>query len=304
MDLAGDRGRHARDARGASGSRPAGPTVLRMALGNSLRKLRERAGVSREAAADAIRGSEAKISRMELGRVGLKQRDVADLLTLFGVTDLEERNDFLQQAEQSRRPGWWHAYADLLPPLFETYLDLEQAASVIRPFELQFVPHLLQTPDYTRAVAALGHRRRASEVDRLVQLREQQQRLLVRACPPVLWAIVDEAVLRRAVGPDPAVLRGQLEHLLAMSERPNVALQIVPLSYPARIAVNGSFTLLRFAQPDLPDIVHMDQLTAAHQIDRRADVESYAMLVDRLAGRLEPPERAPGILRGVLADLV
>ncbi|MGH3923634.1 MAG: Scr1 family TA system antitoxin-like transcriptional regulator, partial [Pseudonocardiaceae bacterium] len=134
-----------------------GPTVLRIALGAQLRRLREASGITREAAGNAIRASHAKISRLELGRVGFKQRDVADLLTLYGIADEQERETFLALARQASTPGWWHQYGDILPHWFEMYLGLEQASSVIRTYEPQLVPGLLQTEECARAVIRLGH---------------------------------------------------------------------------------------------------------------------------------------------------
>lgn len=157
-----------------------GPTVLRIVLGTQLRRLREARGITREAAGDAIRGSHAKISRLELGRVGYKDRDVADLLTLYGVHDESERADFLALARQASTPGWWQRFGDVLPPWFETLLGLEEAASVIRTYEVQFVPGLLQTEDYARAVTRLGHpRASAVEIERRVALRMERQKLFL-----------------------------------------------------------------------------------------------------------------------------
>src|SRR5687767_12650538 len=152
-----------------------------MVLGGQLRRLRERRGISREAAGWQIRSSESKISRMELGRVGFKERDVADLLTFYGVTDEEERSALVTLARQANAPGWWHQYADVLPTWFQSYLGLESAASLIRNYEVQFVPGLLQTADYARAVIKLGYpAASAAELDRRVQLRMTRQELLSR----------------------------------------------------------------------------------------------------------------------------
>src|ERR1035441_5017213 len=134
-----------------------GPTVLRMILGNQLHRFREAAGVSPEAAGYEIRASRSKISRMENGRVGFKERDVADLLTLYGITDEEMRAGMVSLVQQANAPGWWSKYGDGLTDWFEAYLGLEIAASVIRTFEMQFVHGLFQTEAYARAVTLLGH---------------------------------------------------------------------------------------------------------------------------------------------------
>ncbi|TMM34974.1 MAG: helix-turn-helix domain-containing protein, partial [Actinobacteria bacterium] len=157
------------------GGSASGPTVLRLLLGTQLRKLREARGVSREAAGWEIRSSESKISRMELGRVSFKERDIADLLTLYGVTDEQERDALLSLARDANTPGWWHRYSDLLPNWFSYYLGLEAAASLIRTYEIQFIPGLLQTEEYTRAVVLLSYERAAlDELERRVALRRQR----------------------------------------------------------------------------------------------------------------------------------
>ena len=281
-------------------SSPTGPTVLRIGLGGALRRRREAAGVSRERAGEAIRASPAKISRLELGRVGFKERDVADLLTAYGVHDAAERVEFLDLARQANTPGWWHRYSDLLPAWFETYLGLEQAASVIRNYEIQFVPGLLQTRDYARAVTLLGHSDPV-EVERRVELRMQRQELLTGPNPPTLWAVIDEAALRRSLL-GPAQIHEQLTHLIEMNERPNISLQVAPFSYGGHAAAGGPFAILRFAEPDLPDIVYLEQLTSALYLDKRADVEHYAAVMDRLCAQVEPPDRTADILTAIRAE--
>ena len=279
-----------------------GPTALRIALGDSLRRLREEAGISREAAGYAIRASTAKISRMETGRVGFKLRDVADLLVLYGITDPARCDEFFELAHQANQPGWWQHYADLLPSWFETYLGLEQAASVIRTFELQFVPGLLQTPDYARAVTRLGHTRH-DEIERRVGLRVHRQRILSQDRPPKLWAVIDESALRRPVDSDTGILRRQLEHLLRVGELPNITIQVALLDQGGHAAAGGSFNLLRFEHRQLPDIVYIEHLTSAQYLDKPADVEFYAMIMSRLVTAVPTPERTPEILTAILDDI-
>ncbi|MFJ3952240.1 helix-turn-helix domain-containing protein [Streptomyces libani] len=277
-----------------------GPTVLRIVLGTQLRRLREGAGITREAAGDAIRGSHAKISRLELGRVSCKERDVADLLTLYNVTDEAVRADFLKLARRTSSPGWWHQYGDVLPGWFETHIGLEEAASVIRTYEVQFVPGLLQTPDYARAVAQLGHPRSSpEEIERRVQLRVQRQELLTIADAPRVWAVIDEASLRRPLG-GPEVMAGQLRHLLKMTELPNVTLQIAPFRLGGLAAAGGPITILRFLEPDLPDIVYLEQLTSALYLDKRDDVDHYLAVMDRLSAQSESPRESMAILERLL----
>jgi hypothetical protein len=285
---------------GGSGS---GPTVLRMLLGAHLRSLREAQGVSREDAGWEIRASESKISRMELGRVGFKERDVADLLTLYRVNDDEERNRLLTLAREANTPGWWHRYGDVLPDWFQSYVGLEAAAALIRTYEVQFIPGLLQTRDYARAVVLLGHGRApAEEIERRVDLRMARQRLLTRPDPPQLWAVVDEAVLRRPIG-GPDVMRAQIEALIEITTLPNVRLQVVGFEVGGHAAAGGSFSILRFPDQDLPDVVYVEQLTSALYLDKRDDVDHYAAAMERLCVEAEPPARTVDILTNILKDL-
>jgi transcriptional regulator with XRE-family HTH domain len=280
-----------------------GPTVLRMLLGAHLRRLREKKGVSREDAGWEIRSSESKISRMELGRVSFKGRDVEDLLTLYGVVDTEERNRLLALAKEANNPGWWHRYGDVLPSWFQSYLGLEAAASMIRSYEVQFVPGLLQTEEYAHAVVLLGHAGAAPEdVERRVQLRMERQRVLLQARGPQLWAVLDEAVLRRPIG-GAAVMRDQLRALIRSNELRSVRLQIIPFHFGGHAAAGGAFTILRFPERDLSDVVYVEQLNSALYLDKREEVDQYAAAMERLCIEAEPPERTPDILRGILASL-
>lgn len=271
-------------------------TVLRMLLGNQLRRLREAAGVTPDDAGYEIRASRSKISRMENGRVGFKERDVADLLTLYGVTSEQERSGLMDLARRANTPGWWAKYGDLLPDWFEVYLGLETAASVLRTFELQFVHGLFQTEDYARAVTMLGHKAEADgSVDRRVNLRMKRQDLLTRPDPPRVWSVMDEAALRRPVG-GPKVMRSQLRRLIEVSEMTRVTLQVVPFQRGGHAAAGGSFSILRFEEPALPDVVYIEQLTSALYLEAQNDVDSYMKVMNRLSAEaLSPAETVPFI---------
>jgi hypothetical protein len=280
-----------------------GPTVLRILLGAQLRRLRESKGVSRESAGWEIRASESKISRMELGRVGFKERDVADLLTLYGVGDEEERSALLSLARDANVPGWWHKYSDVLPSWFQSYLGLETAAALIRTYEVQFVPGLLQTKEYARAVILLGHAgAQPDEIERRVSLRINRQDVFARPQPPHLWAVVDEAALRRPIG-GPKVMRAQIEALVEATGQPGIRLQVIPFHAGGHAAAGGSYTILRFADQELPDVVYVEQLTSAIYLDKREDVDHYAAAMERLCVEAEPPARTPEILGNVLRDI-
>jgi transcriptional regulator with XRE-family HTH domain len=280
-----------------------GPTVLRILLGSQLRKLREARGITREAAGYEIRASGSKISRMELGRVSFKERDVADLLTMYGVNDSAERDALIGLARQANNPGWWQHFGDVLPNWFQAYLGLEAAASLIRTYEIQFVPGLLQTPDYARAVIMLGHAgASAEEINRRVDLRLQRQQILTRSGGPQLWAVIDEAVLRRPIG-GIDVMRAQIEALIEASKLPGVRLQIIPFLAGGHAAAGGPFAILRFPEPELPDVVYVEQLTSAIYLDKREDVDHYAMAMERVCIDAEPPNHTPEILGKLLNEV-
>ncbi len=277
-------------------------TVLRMLLGHQLRRLREAAGVTPDRAGYEIRASRSKISRMENGRVGFKDRDIADLLALYGVTDEQTRVAMLELARQANSPGWWAKYGDILPDWFETYLGLEAAASVIRTFEIQFVHGLFQTADYARAVAMLGNKAAPdTEVDRRVSLRMKRQDLLRVPNYPRVWSVMDEAALRRPVG-GREVMRSQLSHLLDVAELANVTLQVVPFRHGGHAAAGGSFTILRFAEPDLPDVVYIEQLTSALYLEARTDVDHYHEVMNRLSAEALTPPRSMGFIKQIISE--
>ncbi|TDD62925.1 XRE family transcriptional regulator [Kribbella antibiotica] len=270
-------------------------------LGSHLRRLRERAEVSRTDAGWAIRASESKISRLELGRVGFKERDVEDLLSLYGVSDARERDRLLELAREANSRGWWHRYGDVTPDWFDAYLGLEAAAELIRTYEIQFVPGLLQTAEYARAVAQLtaGAPRETEDIERIVALRGRRQRVLDREPPLKLWAVVEESALRRPIG-GKDVLRQQLAALREAAHQPNITLQIIPLEGPGHAATGGAFSLMRFPQRDLPDVVYLEHLTSALYLDKRDDVEHYTRVLDHLAATGPPPQQTDAQLVALL----
>ncbi|MDH2427340.1 helix-turn-helix transcriptional regulator [Sphaerisporangium sp. TRM90804] len=272
-----------------------------MLVGAQLRRLREAAEISRSAAGYAIRGSDSKISRLELGRTGFKARDVADLLTLYGVGDAAERETLLSLVEQANRPAWWQPYADAVPSWFEPYLGLEQDASVIRSWEPRFVPGLLQTEDYARALIAPHHGVPGAEVERGVRLRLLRQRVVTGPEPARLWAVVDEAVLRRPIG-GPAVMRAQLRHLIEMAALPHVTVQVMPFGHGGHAALGGPVAILRFPACDLPDVVYLEHLHGATYPDKPAEVNQYWDVMNRLSIEAEGPRASVATLRRVLDE--
>ncbi|TQM74901.1 helix-turn-helix protein [Thermopolyspora flexuosa] len=288
---------------GSVDERSAGPMMARRILGARLRALREQAGLDRAAAGRAIRASEAKIRRLEKGASAFKRRDVEDLLTLYDVTDPADRAVLLDLVDQANAPGWWREYADLVPPWLETYLGLEQSASVIRTWEVQFVPGLLQTPDYARAVITHGDSiLRSDEIDRWVALRMRRQRILFPPNEVRLWAIVDEGALLRRIG-GPAVMRGQLTHLLDMAELPNVTIQVLRLDGPQNPRALRPVTMLRAAADILPDVAYCENLCGARFFDNPADTVRFLDLLNWLSVHAASPRETPGILRAIIARL-
>ena len=277
--------------------------MLRILLGAQLRRLREARRITLEEAANVIRASASKMSRLETGRVGFKDRDIIDLLTFYGVSDPQQRGTLRDLARNASTQGWWHDYSDILPTWFQAYVALEEAAIGIRAYEIQFVPGLLQTEEYARAVALLGHPSpQAEDIERRVGLRMARQAVLSRAGPPHLWAVLDEAVLRRPVG-RPGVMRAQLKHLLEAAERSNVTIQVIPFQVGGHAAAGGPFSILRFAEPDLPDVVYLEQLTSALYLDKRETVDHYLAVMERLCLEAAPAAASAKVIHAILRDL-
>jgi len=227
---------------------------------------------------------------------------VGDLLTLYGMTDNEERAALLNLAREANTAGWWHAYSDVLPAWLEPYVGLEAAASVIRTYQVQFVPGLLQTEGYSRALISQGSAASEGEIARRGELRASRQEILRRADALQLWAVVDEGALHRPVGSG-QIMRDQLNYLAEMADHPAVTLQILPFSAGAHPAMGGPFTILRFAEPDLADVVYIEQLTSGVYLDKPAEVDSYLAVMEQLCMRAEPVASTAKILQQLLADL-
>jgi transcriptional regulator with XRE-family HTH domain len=280
-----------------------GPTVRRMLVGAQLRRLRTDLGLSRAEAAEAIRASEWKIHRLENGQVGFKRRDLVDLLTFYGVTDPDQVEELLAMAAEANSPGWWQPYGDLLPAWFRAYVDLEAAAGLIRTYEGQLIPGLLQTDDYMRALVHGAHLDDSGEeVGRRVRLRMARQMLLTREQPPRLWAVVDEAALRRPVG-GKEVMRGQLERLVEATKLPNVILQVLPFGSGAHPAMVGSFSILRFPDQELPDVVYLEHLTSAIYLNKPDEVDQYLHVMEGICVRAAAPDRTVELLDEILEEL-
>ena len=280
----------------------AGPVVPRLVLGARLRELREERHIARVVAGEAIRASRSKISRLEAGRHRFKPRDVADLLTLYGLTDEAERATLLALAEEANSPAWWQHFNDVVPTWARAYLGAEQAASLVRCFEVQRVPHLLQTPDYARASLRLTHAGAGrAELDRRVKLRMTRQRILRRRPAAQLWAVIDEAALRRPVG-GIATMRAQLRHLIEICRLPQVTVQVMPFLAGGHAGEAGPVTILRLPGGRLPDMVYLEQRVTALYPDRPTEIECYWDVMNRLVVEAESPEETPTILHRILQE--
>ncbi|MET8009226.1 helix-turn-helix transcriptional regulator [Streptomyces sp. NPDC005271] len=265
----------------------AAPTVLRRVLGKRLRHLRERAKVSFEEAAQAIEVTPLTVRRMEKAEVGLKIPYVKELLRSYGVRG-PEIEDFLALAREANRPGWWHQFRDVLPDWFSAYVSLESEATVIRAYEPHYVPGLLQTEDYARAVLRIGFPNvTEAELERRIALRVKRQSLLAKPDAPIIWAILDETVLRRPIG-GREVMRRQIDHMIDSLQMPKVRLQIMRFAAGGHPGAFGPFHYFRFGFSELPDVVYTESLTGAVYIDQPAEVVAYLEVLDRMAVQAEP----------------
>jgi len=273
-----------------------GPVVLRRRVGITLRALRMKAGVTPQQAADVIRSHPSKISRMENGQSPLRERDVCDLLDLYGLAGGPERNALLDDVRAASRPTWWQRYRDTVPSWELAYLGLETDASQIRCYAPYTVPDLLQTDSYAAALRGGSHLR--AQAARLSELRATRQEL-VRRPGRALWAVIDEsALLRPAGGRD--IMREQIASLITAAKTPGVAIQVLRLSAGAWQGGGTAFTLLRFGDPALPEVVYTETPVSGGYTDRAEDVDQYRYLADRLGITAEPCAATPDILAALL----
>ncbi|MBZ6226177.1 helix-turn-helix domain-containing protein [Streptomyces olivaceus] len=278
--------------------RRAAPTVGQVVLGRRLQELRETAGLRREEAAKVLRVAPATVRRMEMAEVALKIPYVQILLTTYGVAS-DEVSAFVKLAEEANQPGWWQRYHDVLPDWFSMYVSLEGAARIVRSYEPHFVPGLLQTEDYARSVMEAGTIGNAGgdAVERHVSLRMERQRLLDRPDPPHLWVVMDETVLRRPVSVHGRVMREQLDKLLEFAARDRVTLQVAEFEDGPHPGTYAPFTLFRFAEPELPDMVFTEYLTGALYLDSRTEVSAHLEVLDHMTARAASTQRTEKILR-------
>lgn len=283
--------------------RPA-PTVGQVVLGRRLQELREAAGLSRDEAARALRVAPATVRRMETADVALKVPYVQVLLDAYGVP-APEAEAFVSLTEEANLPGWWQRYHDVLPEWFSLYVSLEGSARLIRSYEPHFVPGLLQTEDYARAVLDAGTvgRTTPESIERHVSLRMARQRLLEGEDPPHLWVVMDETVLRRPVSADAGVMAEQLDKLVEFAERDRITLQISEFAAGPHPGTAAPFSLFRFAEPELPDMVVTEYLTGALYLDDRKEVSAHLEVLDHMTTHAASALHTKKILRDIRGSL-
>jgi transcriptional regulator with XRE-family HTH domain len=278
------------------------PTVLRMILGRQLKALREKADLSYQQAAEAILSSEWTVRRYESAEGGLKPLTLKSMLIAYGVTDVREIDAFLSLARDASKPGWWHRYEDVLPSWFKVAVGLEESASLIRAYEPQVVPGLLQTEEYIRAITAASFpSENEKDWERRVALRLARQDLLKRPAPPQYWVVLEETVLRRPIG-GKDVMRGQLKHLIEAAGRPDVTIQVLPFSAGWHPAMYGMFNMFRFPDNAMPDVVYSEALTSAYYLNQPNETTRYTEALDRMAAQAATPDQTLTILRKILKE--
>ncbi|BAJ29075.1 MULTISPECIES: helix-turn-helix transcriptional regulator [Kitasatospora] len=285
---------------------PAPQSVYRRQLASRLKELRDARELTLTEVAGIVEVNQSSLSRIENGERGTTPVLVKALLDCYEVTDPVEREDILDlvRADQAQRQQWWKKYSTVINTTqYAGYLALESSATSFRSYEPQLVPGLLQTADYARQViTAMRVDLTARQVDALVTVRmERQEKVMDRPDAPKLWAVIDEAAIRRIAG-SPSVLKGQLEHLLAVAPSPNLTVQLLPFSAGFHPGLYGSFMLMGFPEPN-PDVVWVENLTNSVGFEGSEDVERYAEVFDHLRARALGPPETRGQINKILKEL-
>lgn len=278
-------------------------SIRRRRLGIELRELRTAKGLTLEEVARRFNWSVSKASRMERGLVPVSPRDVGDLAKLYGVDDQEQLDALVNMAAASRQRDWWHKYDDLLPRQFSVYLGFEGDAASIHTYQALLIPGLLQTHDYARAIfKAAQPRETPEEIERRVEARLLRQSLVTGNDGPQLWAVLDEAAIRRVVG-SAEVMRGQLDHLITCAKQPNVTLLVVPFKSGAYMSMDGGFIILRFADADDPDVVCVDTRTRSLYVDDLAEVRRYKLAYEQLLALAASPDESIRLIEAAMKEM-
>jgi transcriptional regulator with XRE-family HTH domain len=280
----------------------AGPTVRSRRLGAELRRLRAEAHLTADEAGQAIRKTGATISRVENGLVRVAERDVVDLLDHYKLEDPELREAILTLAKETRQQGWWRSFGGSVPRWLEVYLGLEGDASSVSTYHTSLVPGLLQTSAYATAVIRSTWPELAdTEVDRRVALRMSRQERFDRPDPPQLWAVLDEAALKRTIG-GRDVLDAQLEHLVERGGKPNITLQVLPFDVGGHAALGTSFTHLIFPDVQDPEVVYTEVVTGSLYVEKPGDVRQYKRALDHLRALALRPSASIEMITSLLRE--
>jgi transcriptional regulator with XRE-family HTH domain len=278
------------------------PTARRRRLAAALRQLREEHNLSCTDAGKAVGWSESKVSRIETGRVGIQQPDLERLLDLYEVSG-ETRVALLTLRRQATHRGWWHSYTDALPTWFEAYVGLEDGAKSLFTYQNQLVHGLMQTEDYATAlIRAAQPAATADEVERQLAARATRQALLTAGNPLRVWAVLDEAVLRRPVG-GTATMRAQLNRLREIAAFPNVTLQVLAFDAGAHASMGTSFELLQFPEAGDTAIVYIEDHTSSQYLEAAADLDRYTLIFDHLRASALAPERSAEFIGQVASGM-
>ncbi|CCK29419.1 chitinase-promoter-binding protein [Streptomyces davaonensis JCM 4913] len=276
------------------------PTVRRRRLGQELRRLRELKGMTAEEVAERLLVSQSKISRLENGRRSISQRDVRDLCGVYEVEDVRIVDSLMQMAKDSRQQGWWHSFGDIP---YSVYIGLETDAASLRVYDPQVVPGLLQTKSYAESlIAGALPEVTPTDIDKRVQVRlRRQERISAPENPLRLWAVLDEAALRREVGSRHVMIE-QLEHLIEMSRLPHVTVQCIPFSMGAHPGVSGQYAILEF--PDAADssVVYIEGVTSALYLEKAQDVQKYSVMYEHLRAQALNADQSREFIAKVAKD--
>jgi transcriptional regulator with XRE-family HTH domain len=278
---------------------PGPPTVRLRRLASELRRLRAGAELTREDVAERTGIDRATLYRIETARARPQTRTLRALLDLYGV-GAPGRDELLDLARGAARRGWLSPYD--LPAQYMTYISFEAEAVSLLNFECSHVPGLLQTEDYARAAIRRGMPDGSREdIESRVRARIGRQELLHGDSPPKLWAIADEAVLRRLVGGQ-AVMRAQLDHIAEAADLPNVTFQVIPFSAGAHPGMSGEFVILRFEEPVGADVVYIESMAGDLFLEEPSDISRYAAMFEHLRALALPPDESVALVREVAGD--
>lgn len=253
-------------------------TVRQRELGRRLRQLRYQHGLTVEDVAGQLLCSATKVSRLETGMRRPSLRDVRDLCALYDLDD-QTSTELMNLARGAREQGWWTQYVDVS---FEPYIGLEAEATAITCYSMYYVPGLLQTEEYARAlIKAIAPRIEPEIYEQRVEVRLRRQQLLEQEDRPRYRVLLDEAVLHRRVG-GTQVMYAQLSKILEAEKKDQAAVQIIPFDVGAHAAQDSNFVLLEFDEPSVSPVIYVEGLTGSRYIDREADVDRYREAVERL----------------------